>query len=91
MKAAHYRAVNKTEDYINCVDTLIITLLKNEREPVKKLKKTLISKKKYGLQQNMGLYDELLEYIVDILEDAGYLTKEFIVEATTVELEPEGF
>ena len=91
MKAAHYRAVNKTEDYINCVDTLIITLLKKEREPVKELKKSLFSKDNYGISRNRGIYDQLFEYIVDILEEAGYLTKEFIIEATTVELEPEDF
>lgn len=91
MKASHYRAVNKTEDYINCVDTLIITLLKNEREPVKELKKELFSKENYGMSRNMAIYDQLFEYIVDILEESGYLTKEFIIEATTVELEPGDF
>lgn len=62
------------------VDSLIRTLLKNEREHIKKLKKELLSKPNYGLEEKLRIYDDLLESIVDILEDSGYLTKEFIIE-----------
>lgn len=80
MKATTFRANGREQDYINTINALIVSLLKKERDPVKELKNRLLAKDKFGISDDMRLYDELLEGIIDILEDSGYLTKDFIIQ-----------
>lgn len=85
-KATSYRMEERNSQYVVAVDSLIRTLLKNERDPIKELKKGLLDKANYGFDELLGVYDELLENIVDILEDNGYLTKQFVIETFTGEI-----
>ena len=88
-RAAWHRMEGDNDKYTLAIDTIIRTLLKSDREHIKKLKKGLFSRPKYGIDERLGLYDDLLEGIVDKLEDSGYLTKDFVLDATTVRLEPD--
>lgn len=72
--------------YIVAVDSLIRTLLKSERTPIKELKSRLLNNTTYGLDRILDVYDQLLEAIVDILEDTGYLTRDFVIDAFTSEI-----
>ena len=81
MESNHYK-------YIEAIDAITRTLLRRERIPVKELKKELLSKAVYGLKGQLAVYDELLERIVDVLEDGGYLSHDIVIEATQVRLEP---
>lgn len=88
-RAAWHRIEGSNDKYTIAIDTIIRTLLKNDRIPIKKRKEELFSKANYGLEERLARYDDLLEAIVDKLEDSGYLTKDFVLEATTVQLEPD--
>lgn len=89
-KAAWYRAEGHNEKYIVAVDTLMIILLKKERDTIKSLKKKLLETAEWGMRGKLAVYDSLLEGIVDVLEDGGWLTKDFVMESTHVQLEPDG-
>ena len=86
-KATSYRMEERNNQYVVAVDSLIRTLLKNERDPIKERRKELLDKANYGFDAILGIYDELLEDIVDILEDNGYLTKQFVIETFTGEID----
>jgi hypothetical protein len=73
---------------MEAIDTIISTLLKEDREPIKKLKQELLSKTDFGLEAKLAVYSIVLEAIVDQLEDSGYLTREFIINTGQVGLEP---
>jgi len=63
-------------EFYRCVDTLTIVLLSKHRKLVKEYKKQLME----AGWKDLALYDVLLEYTVDVLETAGYLTKTSIIE-----------
>lgn len=69
-------------EYYRSIDTLILVLLKGQRIKAKAFKNVLSSKGFKGL----NLYDKLLEYIVDILDEAGYLTKKAILQSGGLDL-----
>lgn len=88
-KATIHRIEGNNSKYIVAVDALVRTLLKNERDPIKKLKTELVSKATYGLDRELDVYDALLEATVDILESSGYLTRDFVIETFTGEIPEE--
>ena len=88
-RASIQRIEGYNDKYIVAVDAIVRSLLKDEREPIKKLKGELMSEVSYGFDDKLAVYDRLYEAIVDKLEDSGFLTKDFVISATTVQLEPD--
>jgi hypothetical protein len=89
-KATTHRIEGDNSKYITAVDAITRTLLKKDRETVKKAKSALGRGLGYGLDNKLELYDGILESIVDTLEDSGYLSKEFILETFNSEVTPIG-
>ena len=76
------RIQSSNPEYYRSIDILIVVLLSEERIKAKAMKNLLINK---GLE-GAPLYDKLLEYIIDILDKAGYLTKKSITQQGGVDL-----
>ena len=70
-RATMSRLEHNYKEYFRCIDTIIPTLFKPERDLVKQY---------IGEMQPDNMltgYDELLEHIIDVLEMKGYLSKKY--------------
>jgi len=76
-RAAIERSSLKWDEYYSTVETLSKVLFKDLRDIVKEFKQKLIAKYE---NKSIGFYDDLLEFIIDLLEIKGYLDKSSIME-----------
>lgn len=81
-----HKSDGESQRYIATVDSLILSLLKNEREPILESKRAVLSKGEFGLDQKVEAYDGIFIQIIDSLEAEGYLTRDFIIETFNADI-----
>ena len=70
-RASLARLEHNYNEYGRSIDTLIHTLFKNERDKVKEHQNSLT------MEDFLTYYDDLMEFIIDILESKGYLSRKY--------------
>jgi len=70
-RAAMAQLEGNYKEYCRAIETIVPTMFKEEREQVKEYAETL------NMEDQIGAYVALEEYIIDILESKGYLSKKY--------------
>lgn len=78
IKLYTYKMDAEYRRYCIGIDTFISTLLKDERKKVNEYIRSIEEPNKFP--EKTIFYDGVLENIIDTLEEAGYLTKETILQ-----------
>jgi len=78
IKLYTYKMDAEYRRYCIGIDTFILTLLPDERKKVREYMKSIEEPNKFP--EKTWYYDNVLEYIIDTLEDAGYLTRSIIIQ-----------